>query len=779
MAEVEALPIKSVPSRTHASHGVPDFRLHTLGWKAFQDLCLHILQEELGQTVQVFPPGNDGGRDGAFRGTWTPDGQSAISGSFAVQCKHSSRTSHSITSSSLGDELAKAKELVRQSLADNYIVMTNSSMTATQQEQASQAFQKIGVKNFLLHDRHWINHRIIANQRLRLLVPRVYGLGDLSEILDERAYSQARMLFAALESDLRKFVPTNAYRKAANAIDRHNFVILIGSPGTGKSAIAATLALYAADTWDTQTIQSVDPDDFREHWNPNAPNQLFWIDDAFGSTQYDSYLARRWNDNLMHLGAAIRHGARIIFTSRDYIFQRAQNDIRRGSFPLLWDSQVIVDVEELTTDERSQILYNHIRHGNQPKPVRKKMKPYLSAATRATQFSPEVARRLGTKEFTRGLSITKDGVASFFDRPMDYLIEILQRIGTDERATLALLFVNGGTLKSPVRFSANDQETVARVGGDHRMVATTLQSMRNTFTRLVDGEPARRWEFQHPTIRDAVRDLIKSDDELLDIYLSGARTTELFAEVVCGNIDVGGQAVMVPQDQYPHIIERVIISLNGSQREKNQCYEFLSTRCSETFFRELIKPYPSFVQDHLSRVSSLATDRSKLIVTLHRYGLLPESARRAFVKTSFDDSIETMSAHILSKLYRSVITESECSCFRSRVFYEIVMDLETQFEWISDNAPSDPDEIEAFYEDYIYELKSFARNIDGDSRFGSADAIIKDEIRRIRTEVIETEVEAALQEAYEYAYEADLVKYRGRSRQITQPQRDIFDDVDA
>ncbi len=38
-----------------------------------------------------------------------------------------------------------------------------------------------------------------------MLVPRVYGLGDLSQILDERAYSQAREILSALGDDLGKF----------------------------------------------------------------------------------------------------------------------------------------------------------------------------------------------------------------------------------------------------------------------------------------------------------------------------------------------------------------------------------------------------------------------------------------------------------------------------------------------------------------------------------------------------------------------------------------------
>lgn len=47
---------------------VPDFQLHELGWRAFQDLCGIILQNHLGKTFHVFADSNDIGQDGGFQG---------------------------------------------------------------------------------------------------------------------------------------------------------------------------------------------------------------------------------------------------------------------------------------------------------------------------------------------------------------------------------------------------------------------------------------------------------------------------------------------------------------------------------------------------------------------------------------------------------------------------------------------------------------------------------------------------------------------------------------
>ena len=152
---------------------------------------------------------------------------------------------------------------------------------------------------------------------------RVYGLGDLSQILDERAYAQAKEILSALGDDLAKFVITDAYRRSARALVEHGFVLLLGEPACGKSTIAAALALGALDEWGCSTIKVRDGDDFVRHSNPHEPRQFFWVDDAFGATQMDWSSTARWNGVFPHVHAAMRRGARVVFTSRDYIYRSA------------------------------------------------------------------------------------------------------------------------------------------------------------------------------------------------------------------------------------------------------------------------------------------------------------------------------------------------------------------------------------------------------------------------------------------------------------------------
>ena len=169
-----------------------------------------------------------------------------------------------------------------------------------------------------------------------------------------------------MREDLAKVVITESYRKAVNALDEHGFVLLIGEPAAGKTTIASMLAMASADKWKSSVLKLDDPGKVIEHWNVDEPTQFFWIDDAFGVTQYESPLVHGWNHSLAQIRTMLRRGVKIVMTSRDYIYNRARNDLKESAFPLLSESQVVIDVHDLTNLEKQQILYNHLKLGKQP-----------------------------------------------------------------------------------------------------------------------------------------------------------------------------------------------------------------------------------------------------------------------------------------------------------------------------------------------------------------------------------------------------------------------------
>ena len=97
------------------------YDLHKLGWDSFQRLCLTATREILGQTVESFLNSHDGGRDGAFAGTWREDGQEDLSGQFVIQCKFTGKAEYNLRISDISNEIEKVRRLVDKGLCDSYV----------------------------------------------------------------------------------------------------------------------------------------------------------------------------------------------------------------------------------------------------------------------------------------------------------------------------------------------------------------------------------------------------------------------------------------------------------------------------------------------------------------------------------------------------------------------------------------------------------------------------------------------------------------------------------
>jgi hypothetical protein len=297
-----------------------DYPLHLLGWKAFQDLCIAIAEECLRRPVQSFLPSSDAGRDGAFVGRW--DNADPSAGESTIQCKFTSHAHRRLSGSLLSDEIIKVRKLVSKGLANDYIIITNHSLTGASELQIRKQFEAAGVTKCQIFAYDWIIRQIRSSPKLRMMCPRLYGLGDLTDLLDARAYDQARLILSAMGDDLQRLVVTEAHRKSVRAISTYNLVLLLGAPAAGKSTIGASLAIGSADIWQCNTIKASSPEDIRRHLNPGVA-QFFWIDDAWGSTQYQRQTIEAWNQVFPLMQGAIKCGTRFLITSRDYIWRAA------------------------------------------------------------------------------------------------------------------------------------------------------------------------------------------------------------------------------------------------------------------------------------------------------------------------------------------------------------------------------------------------------------------------------------------------------------------------
>lgn len=670
------------------------YNLHQLGWHSFQQLCLTIVREICGQTVESFLDSADAGRDGAFTGTWTRIGGETLSGRFVVQCKFTAKRDKNLSQTDLRDEAKKASRLVQNGRCDCYILMTNAGLSGSINEDIEKLFIDVGVKQVRSFGSTWICHQIRESKRLRMLVPRLYGLGDLSQILDERAYGQAKALLASLREDLSKVVLTSAYRRGAEALNQYGFVLLVGEPAAGKTTIASLLSIGALDQWGASTLKLDDPEKVVEHWNPEEPSQFFSIDDAFGVTQYESYLVHGWNHALPIVRTMLRKGAKIVMTSRDYIYKRARNDLKESAFPLLRESQVVIDVRDLTLEEKQQILYNHVKLGRQEKGFRTAIKPHLPFIAGHTRFVPETARRLADPLFTAGLSLNRYYLNEFVEKQQPFLQEVIRGLDKDSKAGLALVYMRNDALESPVELQDSEREAVERLGSNVGGCITALESLNGSLVQHVVSGDSATWRFKHPTVGDAYAGLLLQSPELLGIFLHGSTVDKLMSKVTCGDLGLE-HAVAIPKPLFPVVLKR-LSELSSTRQYKASALStwdshrrldtFLSSRCSADFLTQYLKEYPDVLQ-RVSKPGLFLNSVSEvgLAIRLHELGVLPEENRSEFVDAVTTYAIEGEDLYALESLtIQSVFTPAELSEFHARVRGELLPNLaEVRLNWES------------------------------------------------------------------------------------------------
>jgi hypothetical protein len=753
------------------------YELHLLGWHSFQQLCLSIAREVLGQTVESFLDSNDGGRDGAFNGSWRPNGKESLSGNFVIQCKFSSKKDANLKLSDLNSEFAKVSKLVANGKCDCYVLLTNLGISGQQSLKIEQKLKTLGVKEVLSFGSTWICEQIHENRNLRTSVPRLYGLGDLSEILDSRAYSQARALLASMREELAKVVITDSYRKASKALNEHGFVLLVGEPAAGKTTIASMLAMAALDQWGAATLKLDTPGKVIDHWNSDSPSQLFWIDDAFGVTQYESSLARDWNHKLSQVKTMLGQGIKIIMTSRDYIYNRARNDLKTGAFPLLQESQVVIDVHDLSLSEKQQILYNHLKLGNQPKEFKQTFKPFLDEVVTNDRFVPETARRLAEPLFTKGLHVFD--LPEFVTKQESFLQELLRGIDLKSQAALGLIYMRNDNLESPIVLQPSEEDAITRMGGTLAGCVEALIALKGSLVQFVNTEDHAAWRFKHPTIGDAFAKMIVDSPELLEIYLQGSSTEKLLTQITCGDVGLE-KAIIIPKNLFNVILTRLRnfkeskeyksthLSVWGAKRS---LHTFLGKRCSKNFLIDYLKQDISILKAIASPGLYLDYYSSEidLVLKLHDFGILPEQTRVEFVKTLSEYAIDGDDLYALEReKVQKVFTEDELKTLEERILAELVPNLSEVRRNVERNFSSSEDTAEEYMERYLDSLKTLQIHL------GSKNGVIG----AVEKEILKTKVWVEENTKEEEPGIAPRKLENVREADSYQNLRSIFDDVD-
>ena len=228
----------------------------------------------------------------------------------------------------------------------------------------------------------WLASVIDGDPALRLRVPSVLGVRAVGD-LDPVAHDLARI-----------FVPTRAYHRTVDVLERHGFAVLTGPPEMGKTAIARIVGL-ARQTAGWEVQECLHPEDVLARRDPARP-QVFIADDAFGSTEYRPDAAERWARDLPEVLRATDERHWLIWTSRPAPLRAGLHRVQqeRGSERFPSPAQVQVDAGALDTDEKASILFRHAKAAGLDRHQREWLRTHGERIVDHPHFTPERIRRL-------------------------------------------------------------------------------------------------------------------------------------------------------------------------------------------------------------------------------------------------------------------------------------------------------------------------------------------------------------------------------------------------
>ncbi|MBR7654596.1 hypothetical protein KCX83_20040 [Brucella oryzae] len=590
-----------------------------MGWRAFQDLCSQVCEVVLGRPVEIFREAQDGGQDAVFlipSGLGTPP-------IGTVQCKHTSESSKALKVSDLTAEIDHVEELVKAGQADTYVFMTNMSVDAPVAATMRAKLRALGVRKPHILGRQYIVRVIRSSAKLRALVPQVYGLGDLTSIVDERLSEQSRALLDSWIPKLRTYVPTKAHRDAVNAISEHGVVLLLGNPSSGKSAIGAIVSTIASENPNNTVLALTSPRDFEAGWNPNDPGRFFWIDDAFGSNVLRDDYVQDWASAFSKLRAAIKHGNRFLLTSRKHIYEAARRRLGQRNLAQFSDGSAVVDVGDLTFEEKAQILYNHVNFGEQSQSWRSSVKPHLAAVATVPDFLPGIAERLGDPNFTKGLTPRESSLVRFMKEPREHLIDTVNALDDQLQAALILVYVHQAGF-DPNDYDPSAAQAVAELTGyPLTKIQDCFAELAGSFLKLSGS----KWTFAHPTISDALTEILRQKPHMMAALIRGATIDTILNSFVCEGSPHIRDALVVPTALDDALVNRLGRTPDEMQRNW-LLFHFLSYRASEAVFISTIQQFPDLLYRLCWRTELVDNDpKISAHARAYRLGLLQDDLR--------------------------------------------------------------------------------------------------------------------------------------------------------
>lgn len=390
---------------------MPHYDFRTLSPVDFEVVVRDLLQEEYGLTLQSFKTGRDIGID--FR--YSRDAENTL----IVQCKHYVESGYdALLYVLVSKELPKIARLKPK----RYVVATSVPLNPTQKDEIVRALSPFLTCPDDVYGKDDLNNLLgkfpqVERKTIKLWL---FSLPLLEEVLHAAIRNFSRHELERIREHAKLYVQNESFDQAARILEDHNFCIIAGIPGIGKTILAEMLVLhYSRAGFEIIKVS----EDIAEAWEFNMPEtrRAFYYDDFLGQTSFTDKLRKNEDQRIIDFIHAIRKttGVKLILTTREYILRQAYQRYEKLDREGFNAQKCIVDLAKYTRMNRARILFNHIYFSALPTQYRACIladRNYLRIIDHRN-YSPRIVQLL--TEFARLRDVPPARYIEFFMNSMD------------------------------------------------------------------------------------------------------------------------------------------------------------------------------------------------------------------------------------------------------------------------------------------------------------------------------------------------------------------------
>ncbi len=292
---------------------MPDYNFLDLSPFDFENLTRDLLQKHYDINFESFTIGRDKGIDLRY--------SKEKNNNLIVQCKR--YNNYNSLKSNLKKEYQKVKTLNPQ----KYILSTSVGLTPLNKDKIikifngyikspSDIFGKNDLNNLLgkypeierKHYKLWLSSTNILQKLLR------------NDIISRSDFEEEK-----IRKEINIYVQNDSFNHAISILNDHNYVLISGIPGIGKTILARIL-IYNYLLKDFELVVISSDINEAESLYERGKKQLFYYDDFLGRNFLEERLEKNEDQRLVRFIEKIKSGSnkKLIMTTREYILSQAK-----------------------------------------------------------------------------------------------------------------------------------------------------------------------------------------------------------------------------------------------------------------------------------------------------------------------------------------------------------------------------------------------------------------------------------------------------------------------